>query len=67
MLRKLIERAREPIGNIILAKCPINSYAIYVKRLRTSLALDYSFNLYSFRSVSVPYPIYYFIVATSNP
>jgi hypothetical protein len=48
VLRRLIERAQEPIGNAILAKCPINSYAIYIKRLRTSLALGRSFNPYSF-------------------
>jgi hypothetical protein len=48
MLRRFIERAREPIGNAILVKYPINSYTIYIKRLRTSLALGYSFNPYSF-------------------
>jgi hypothetical protein len=51
----------------VLVKYPINSYAIYIKRLRTSLTLGYSFNPYSFRSVSIPYPIRHFIVATSNP
>jgi len=48
VLRRLTERAWEPIGNVILAKCPINSYAMYMKRLRTSLALGYSFNPYGF-------------------
>jgi len=48
VLGRLIERAWEPIGNAILAKCPINSYAMYIKRLRTSLALGRSFNPYGF-------------------
>ena len=59
MLGRLIERAWEPIGNAILVKYPINSYAIYIKRLRTSLALGRSFNPYSFQSISVLYLVYY--------